>query len=155
MINTKILKEELGMRLVKIVDMELRKSDKTFLLDVKLDAGNTYAYVRNIVVGHIDKIIDKVDIELSICNNVKISGLFPNDLLIDGDVDSVTIEQKPKEMTLEDIEKALGYPIKIMKEKITGTTILLIVMWIVCTAISITGMICKRNIDVVSIMSIP
>lgn len=37
---------------------------------------------------------------------------------------------------------------------ITGTTILLIVMWIVCTAISITGMICKRNIDVISIMSI-
>lgn len=117
MINTKILKEELGMRLVKIVDMELRKSNKTFLLDVKLDAGNTYAYVRNIVVGHIDKIIDKVDIELSICNNVKISGLFPNDLLIDGDGDSVTIEQKPKEMTLEDIEKALGYPVKIVEDK--------------------------------------
>lgn len=38
---------------------------------------------------------------------------------------------------------------------ITGTTILLIVMWVVCTAISMTGMICKRNIDVVSIMSIP
>lgn len=37
---------------------------------------------------------------------------------------------------------------------ITGTTILLIVMWIVCTAISITGMICKRNIYVISIMSI-
>ena len=30
MINTKILKEELSMRLVKIVDMELKKSDKTF-----------------------------------------------------------------------------------------------------------------------------
>ena len=46
-----------------------------------------------------------------------------------------------------------------MEEKgevmITCTTILLIVMWIVCTAISMTGMICKRNIDVVSIMSIP
>ena len=37
---------------------------------------------------------------------------------------------------------------------ITDTTILLIVMWVVCTAISMTGMICKRNIDVVSIMSI-
>ena len=37
---------------------------------------------------------------------------------------------------------------------ITGTTILLIVMWIVCTAISISGMICKRNIDVINIMSI-
>lgn len=117
MTNTKILKEELSMRLVKIVDMELRKSDKTFLLDVKLDTGNTYAYVRNIVIGHIDKIIDKVDIELSLCNNVKISGLFPNDLLIDGDGDSVTLEQKPKEMTLEDIEKILGYPVKIVKEK--------------------------------------
>ena len=41
------------------------------------------------------------------------------------------------------------------EEMITGTTILLIVMWIVCTAISMTGMIYKRNIDVVSIMSIP
>lgn len=115
MINTKILKEELSMRLVKIVDMELRKSDKTFLLDVKLDVGNTYAYVRNIVIGHMDKVIDKVDVELSICNNVKISGLFPNDLLINGE--SVTFEQKPREMTLEDIEKALGYPAKIVEDK--------------------------------------
>lgn len=115
MTNTKILKEELSMRLVKIVDMELRKSDKTFLLDVKLDVGNTYAYVRNIVIGNMDKVIDKVDVELSICNNVKISGLFPHDLLINGE--SVTFEQKPKEMTLEDIEKALGYPVKIVKEK--------------------------------------
>lgn len=115
MIKTKILKEELSMRLVKIVDMELRKSDKTFLLDVKLDVGNTYAYVRNIVIGHMDKVIDKVDVELSICNNVKISGLFPNDLLINGE--SVTFEQKPREMTLEDIEKALGYPVKIVEEK--------------------------------------
>ena len=100
MINTKILNDELSMRLVKIVDMELRKSDKTFLLDVKLDVGNTYA---------------KVDVELSICNNAKISGLFPNDLLINGE--SVTFEQKPREMTLEDIEEALGYPVKIVKEK--------------------------------------
>lgn len=114
MTNTRVLNKEIGMRLVKIVDMKLRKSDKTFLLNVKLDAGNTYAYVRNIVIGHMDKIIDKVDIDLSLCNNVKISGLFPNDLLIDGD--SVTLEQKPKEMTLEDIEKALGYPVKIVKE---------------------------------------
>ena len=114
MTNTKILKEELSMRLVKIVDMELRKSDKTFLLDVKLDAGNTYAYVRNIAIGHMDNVIDKVDVELSLCNNL-ISGLFPNDLLINGE--SVTFEQKPKEMTLEDIEEALGYPVKIVKEK--------------------------------------
>lgn len=115
MINTKILKEELSMRLIKIVDMELRKSDKTFLLDVKLDVGNTYAYVRNIVIGHMDNVIDKVDVELSLCNNFRISGLFPNDLLINGE--SVTFEQKPKEMTLEDIEEALGYPVKIVKEK--------------------------------------
>ena len=103
------------MRLVKIVDMELRKSDKTFLLDVKLDVGNTYAYVKNIVIGHMDNVIDKVDVELSLCNNFRISGLFPNDLLINSE--SVTFEQKPKEMTLEDIEKALGYPVKIVKEK--------------------------------------
>lgn len=115
MINTKILKEELSMKLVKIVDMELRKSDKTFLLDVKLDAGNTYAYVRNIAIGHMDKVIDKVNVELSICNNIKISGLFTNDLLTNGE--SVTFEQKPKEMTLKDIEEAIGYPVKIVKEK--------------------------------------
>ncbi len=115
MTNTKILKDELSMRLVKIVDMKLRKSDKTFLLDVKLEAGNTYAYVRNIAIGHMDKVIDKVNIELSICNNIKISGLFTNDLLTNGE--SVTFEQKPKEMTLEDIEEALGYPVKIVKEK--------------------------------------
>ena len=114
MTNIKILKEELGMRLVKIVDMELKKIDKTFLLDVKLDVGNTYGYVRNIVIGHMDNVINKVDVELSLCNNLRISGLFPNDLLINGD--SVEFEQKPKEMTLEDIEKALGYPVKIMEE---------------------------------------
>ena len=41
MTNTKILKEEFGMRLVKIVDMKLKKSDKLFLLDIKLDVGDS------------------------------------------------------------------------------------------------------------------
>ena len=118
MTNTKILKEELGMRLVKIVDMELRKLDKTFLLDVKLDAGNTYVYVRDIVIGCMDNILNNVKIEKDgLTGECMISGLFKNNLLIDSDGDSVMIEQKPKEMTLEDIEKALGYPVKIVKEK--------------------------------------
>lgn len=108
--ETKIVK-----RLVKIVDMELKKNNKTFLLDVKLDVGDSYAYVKNIVIGHMDHVIDKVDIEFSIFKNLTISGLFLNDLLINSD--SVTFEQKPKEMTLEDIEKALGYPVKIVEDK--------------------------------------
>ena len=108
--ETKIVK-----RLVKIVDMKLKKNDKTFLLDVKLDVGDSYAYVENIVIGQMDHVIDKVDIEFSIFKNLTISGLFLNDLLINSD--SVTFEQKPKEMTLEDIENALGYPVKIVKEK--------------------------------------
>lgn len=102
-------------RLVKIVDMELKKIDKTFLLDVKLDVGDSYAYVKNIVIGHMDNVINKVNIEASIWNYLTISGLFPDDLLINSD--SVEFHQKPKEMTLEDIEDALGYPVKIVKEK--------------------------------------
>ena len=118
MTNTKILKEEFGMKLVKIVDMELRKSDKTFLLDVKLDAGNTYVYVRDIVIGCMGNILNNVKIEKDgLTGEYMISGLFKNNLLIDSDGDSVTLEQKPKEMTLEDIEKALGYPVKIVEDK--------------------------------------
>ena len=115
MINRKFFEDVVDMRLVKIVDMELRKSDKQFLLNVKSDIGDSYVYVKDIVIAHMDNVIDKVDVELSLCNNFRISGLFPNDLLINGE--SVTFEQKPKEMTLEDIEEALGYPVKIVKEK--------------------------------------
>lgn len=118
MTNTKILKEEFGMRLVKIVDMELKKSDKLFLLDIKLDVGDSYIYATNIVIGDMDDVIDRVNIEQdSLTGECTISGLFKNNLLIDSDGDSVMLEQKPKEMTLEDIEKALGYPVKIVKEK--------------------------------------
>lgn len=44
-----------GMINVKIVDMKLKKSDKQFLLDVKLDTGNSYVYVRDIEIAHMDK----------------------------------------------------------------------------------------------------
>ena len=115
MTNTKILKEEFGMRLVKIVDMKLKKSDKLFLLDIKLDVGDSYIYATNIVVV-MDDVIDKVNIEQdSLTGECTISGLFKNDLWLLNNI--IEHEQKPKEMTLEDIEKALGYPIKIMKEK--------------------------------------
>ena len=41
---------------------------------------------------------------LSIGDNLKLIGKY-------------CLVQKPKEMTLEDIEEALGYPVKIVKEK--------------------------------------
>ena len=116
MTNMKILKEELSMRLVKIVDMELRKIDKQFLLDIKLDVGDSYVYVRDIVIGNMDDVIDKVNIEQdSLTGECTILGLFKNDLWLFNNI--IKYEQKPKEMTLEDIEKALGYPVKIVKEK--------------------------------------
>ena len=63
-----------------------------------------------------DDVIDKVNIEQdSLTGECTISGLFKNDLWLLNNI--IEHEQKPKEMTLEDIEKALGYPIKIMKEK--------------------------------------
>lgn len=116
MTNTKILKEEFGMRLVKIVDMKLKKSDKLFLLDIKLDVGDSYIYVPNIVIGDMDDVIDKVNIEQdSLTGECTISGLFKNDLWLLNNI--IEFEQKPKEMTLEDIEEALGYPVKIVKGK--------------------------------------
>lgn len=43
-----------------------------------------------------------------------ISGLFEDKLKLIG---KYCLVKKPKEMTLEDIEEALGYPVKIVKEK--------------------------------------
>lgn len=116
MTNTKILKEEIEMRLVKIVDMKLKKSDKQFLLDIKLDIGDVYVYIRDIVIGCMDNILNNVKIEKDgLTGECMISGLFKNNLWV---LDNIIVyEQKPKEMTLEDIEKALGYPVKIVKEK--------------------------------------
>ena len=87
-----------------------------FLLDIKLDVGDSYIYAANIVIGNMDDVIDKVNIEQdSLTGECTISGLFKNDLWV---LDNIIVhEQKPKEMTLEDIEKALGYPVKIVKEK--------------------------------------
>ena len=116
MTSTRVLKRGLSMRLVKIVDMELKKSDKLFLLDIKLDVGDSYIYVENIVIGDMDNVIDRINIEQdSLTGECTISGLFQNDLWLLNNI--IEHEQKPKEMTLEDIEKALGYPVKIIKEK--------------------------------------
>ena len=103
-------------KLVKIVDMKLKKSDKQFLLDVKLDTMGSYVYVRDIEIAHMDNILKRIKIEQdNLTDNCMISGLFKNNLCV---LDNIIVhEQKPKEMTLEDIEKALGYPVKIVKEK--------------------------------------
>ena len=104
------------MRLVKIVDMELKKSDKQFLLDVKLDTGDSYVYVRDIRIAHMNNILNSVKIEQdNLTGDCMISRLFKSDLWVFNN--TIEHEQKPKEMTLEDIEKALGYPVKIVKEK--------------------------------------
>lgn len=103
------------MKLVKIVDMELRKSDKQFLLNIKLDIGDSYVYVRDIVIAHMDNILNSVKIEQDdLTGDCMISRLLKNNLWV---LDNTIVhEQKPKEMTLEEIEKALGYPVKIVKE---------------------------------------
>ena len=63
-----------------------------------------------------DNILNNVKIEKDgLTGECMISGLFKNNLWV---LDNIIVhEQKPKEMTLEDIEKALGYPVKIVKEK--------------------------------------
>ena len=104
------------MRLVKIVDMELKKSDKQFLLDVKLDTGGSYVYVRDIEIAHMDNILKRIKIEQdNLTDDYMISGLFKNNLWVLNN--TIEHEQKPKEMTLKDIEEALGYPVKIVNEK--------------------------------------
>ena len=104
------------MELVKIVDMKLKKTDKQFLLDVKLDIVGSYVYVRDIEIAHMDNILKRIKIEQdNLTDNCMISGLFKNNLCV---LDNIIVhEQKPKEMTLKDIEEALGYPVKIVKEK--------------------------------------
>lgn len=103
------------MRLVKIVNMELRKSDKQFLLDVKLDIGDSYVYVKDIVIAHMDNILGVKIEQDNLIGDCMISGLFKNNLCVLNN--TIEHEQKSKEMTLEDIEEALGYPVKIVKEK--------------------------------------
>jgi len=103
-------------KLVKIVDMKLKKSDKQFLLDVKLDTGNLYVYVRDIEIARMDNILNSVKIEQdNLTGDCIISRLFKNNLWVLNN--TIEHEQKPKEMTVEDIEEALGYPVKIVKEK--------------------------------------
>lgn len=103
-------------KLVKIVDMKLKKSDKQFLLDVKLETGNLYVYVRDIEIARMDNILNSVKIEQdNLTGDCMISRLFKNNLWVLNN--TIEHEQKPKEMTLEDIEEALGYPVKIVKEK--------------------------------------
>lgn len=73
-------------------------------------------HATNIVIGDMDDVIDKVNIEQDgLTGECTISGLFKNDLWLLNNI--IEHEQKPKEMTLEDIEKALGYSVKIVKEK--------------------------------------
>ena len=50
-------------KLVKIVDMKLKKSDKQFLLDVKLDTGGSYVYVRDIEIAHMDNILKSINVD--------------------------------------------------------------------------------------------
>lgn len=104
------------MRLVKIVDMKLKKSDKQFLLDVKLDTGDSYVYIRDIEIARMDNVLNSVKIEQdNLTGDCMISRLIKNNLWVLNN--TIEHEQKPKEMTLEDIEKTLGYPVKIVEDK--------------------------------------
>ena len=68
-------------KLVKIVDMKLKKSDKQFLFDVKLDTGGSYVYVRDIEIARMDNILNSVNIEQdNLTGNCMISELFKNNL---------------------------------------------------------------------------
>ena len=106
---------------IKITDIKLKKDGSAYLLDVELDCENNKAYIENLLLCDTNKVLHNITVTTDYYNmfpykseTFYISGLFENKLKLIG---KYCLVQKPKEMTLEDIEKALGYPIKIVKEK--------------------------------------
>lgn len=106
---------------IKITDIKLKKDGSTYLLDVKLDCENNKVYIENLLLCDTNKVLHNITVTTDYYNMFPyeletsyISGLFEDKLKLIG---RYCLVQKPKEMTLEDIEKALGYPVKIVKEK--------------------------------------
>lgn len=102
---------------MKIINLKLNETDDGYFLNIDLDRGDTILHIENILLSR--KILDDIDIKIEneCCYGIYkswISGLFSHVLRVYGDI---SIIQKVKEMTLEDIEEALGYPVKIVKEK--------------------------------------
>lgn len=101
---------------MKIINLKLNETDDGYFLNIDLDRGDTILHIENILLSR--KTLDDIDIKIE--NECRygiykswISGLFSHVLRVYGDI---SIVQKAKEMTLEEIEKALGYPVKIVKE---------------------------------------
>lgn len=102
---------------MKIINLKLNETDDGYFLNIDLDRGDTILHIENILLSR--KILDDIDIKIEneCCYGIYkslISGLFSHVLRVYGDI---SIIQKVKEMTLEDIEEALGYPVKIVNEK--------------------------------------
>ena len=71
------------MRLVKVDNMELRKLNGKYLLDVDLDIGNQYVHIKNILLCDTSCPINEIKIEPeSLFKDFTLSGLFPDELLI-------------------------------------------------------------------------
>lgn len=101
----------------KITNINLKKNDSKYLLDIELEHNVCIENILLCNVNDIHNIIIKTEhYELFPYryDTSYISGLFGDKLKLIGDCYLI---QKEKEMTLEEIEKELGYPVKIVKEK--------------------------------------
>lgn len=107
--------ERKGKSNMEIINLKLKDAGDAYFLDIDLDKGNVILHITNILLCR--KTLDNVEIEevnkYGICKTW-IHGLFSHMLSVYGDISMI---QKAKEMTLEEIEKELGYPIKIVEEK--------------------------------------
>lgn len=101
---------------MKIINLKLNETDDGYFLNIDLDKDDVIIKITNVLLCR--KTLDDISVEIRNeygydCGSW-ISGLFSHLLRIYGDI---SVTQKAKEMTLEDIEKALGYPVKIVKDK--------------------------------------
>nr|WP_297935666.1 hypothetical protein [uncultured Lachnoclostridium sp.] len=106
---------------VRITDVKLKKDGITYLLDVELDCRDNKSYIKNLLLCDTNKALHNITITTDYYNMFPykletsyISGLFEDKLELIG---GYCLTKKEKEMTLEEIEKELGYPVKIVKEK--------------------------------------
>ena len=99
---------------MKIINLKLNKTNDGYFLDIDLDKDDVIIKITNVLLCK--ETLDDINIESRNeygydCGSW-ISGLFSRLLRVYGDI---SVTQKVKEMTLEEIEKALGYPVRIIE----------------------------------------
>lgn len=110
-------KENKNIKDIKITGIKLKKDESRYLLDIGLDCEDIKVYIKDLLLCDIHDVLHEINIvtdRLGTFETSYVSGLFSDKLKLIG---NCYIIQTAKEMTLEDIEKVLGYPVKIVKEK--------------------------------------